>query len=70
MKIEDLMALGFDCVGGQLDYRGVNYGMMTKDGPALTPQGEALVASLKPAEEPKRRRKMEVSSDVIDALDA
>lgn len=40
-----LLEMGFEIVGGKLDYKHVNYGQMTPDGPLLTPEGEELVKS-------------------------
>jgi len=42
-----ITALGFDVCGGQIDYRGKNYGFLGFDGEAvLTPEGRELAASL------------------------
>lgn len=56
MDIDQLLALGFDCCGGQLDYKQKNYGFLAKDGPVLTPEGQALVAELTAEAPPKRGR--------------
>ena len=46
MTFDDLAALGVTSVGGALDYKNQCIGMLTPDGPVLTPEGQALVASL------------------------
>lgn len=46
MNAQQLVDLGFDICGGQVDYRGKNYGFLTKSGATLTPEGEELVAAL------------------------
>lgn len=53
MKHDQLIALGFDICGGQVDYRGKNYGMLTVTGVALTPEGEELIAELQGGDGPK-----------------
>lgn len=63
---DKLISLGFEIVGGQLDYEHVNYGQLTLDGPLLTPEGEALVQSLdavvSPAAKRGRPRKVDVEA--------
>lgn len=65
MDIETLMSLGFTVTGGMIDRGGANYGVLTKEGPALTPQGEALARELAAAVAPKRGRprKTEVEAE-------
>ena len=63
MDIEKLMALGFTVTGGMIDRGGVNYGVLTKEGPALTPQGETLARELDAAAAPKRGRPRKVEDD-------
>lgn len=46
MNGPQLVELGFDICGGQIDYRGKNYGFLTKHGATLTPEGEELAAAL------------------------
>ena len=66
VNIVMLLEMGFQVVGGQLDYKNVNYGQMTVDGPLLTPDGEALVQSLdagvSPAAKRGRPRKVDVEA--------
>lgn len=63
---DKLLSLGFEIVGGQLDYEHINYGRLTLDGPLLTPDGEALVQSLdaviSPTAKRGRPRKAEVEA--------
>lgn len=61
--MEKLEALGFTFVVGNIDRDGVNYGVMTANGPVLTPEGEALVAELSA---PKRKKK--ASAEEIAAV--
>jgi hypothetical protein len=64
--IDQLTALGFEIVGGNIDKGGVNYGTNTPDGPVLTPEGEDLVATLT-----KKRRKAtpdDIAAAVADAV--
>lgn len=63
MDIERLMALGFTVAGGQIDRDNVNFGVLTKDGPVLTPQGEALAKELDAANAPKRGRPRKAEDD-------
>ena len=46
MDIQTLLNFGFDVVGGQIDYKGKNYGFMSPDGPVLTPDAEQVVLAL------------------------
>ena len=63
MDIEKLMALGFTVTGGQIDRDNINYGVLTKDGAVLTPEGLALAAELDAAVTPKRGRPRKADSD-------
>lgn len=56
MTLDKLMTLGFTVTGGQIDRGNVNYGVLTKDGPELTPEGQALAQELDAAAAPKRTR--------------
>lgn len=69
MDIDKLLALGFTVVGGQIDRGNVNYGLLTLDGPLLTPDGEALVQELEAPQAPKRGRprKVEVEPEAANA---
>lgn len=44
--MDQLSAVGFSCVGGQIDRDGVNYGILTGDGPVLTPDGDEIYKTL------------------------
>lgn len=53
----DILAeLGFEVCGGQIDYRGVNYGFLTKDGPVLTDDGQIMAGQLYSPSVTKKRR--------------
>ena len=56
MTVEQLLALGFTFVAGQIDRGHKNYGFLTADGPLLTPEGEALVRSLDAVVSPAAKR--------------
>lgn len=73
MQASELIALGFDIVAGQVDYQGKNYGVLGALGATLTPEGEELVASLKPVEakvevkpEPKARKPKQPAAEMPD----
>lgn len=74
MTIEELLARGVTCCGGALDFRNVNIGRMTADGPLITPDGEALLngeaysANLNPSPV-KAARKKRLAQDVSDAVE-
>jgi|LauGreDrversion4_2_1035121.scaffolds.fasta_scaffold07603_8 hypothetical protein len=55
MDVNTLLSIGFDVSGGMIDRLGKNYGFLSKDGPVLTPEGEALAASLQAPVEPQKR---------------
>lgn len=67
MDIEALMALGFTVTGGMIDRAGVNYGVLTKEGPLLTPEGEAVARELAAAAAPKRGRPRKTEAETEDA---
>lgn len=71
MNVEQLLALGFTFCGGKIDRGHVNYGVMSSDGPVLTPEGEALAKSLVPtvaeAAVPHTRKRRKIDSE--SALD-
>lgn len=75
MTVEQLLALGFTFVAGQIDRGHKNYGFLTADGPVLTPEGEALAKSLVPtvakAAVPHKRRKIDVepAAETVDPVD-
>lgn len=76
MDMEQLTELGFDVVAGNIDRRGKNYGVLTKMGPELTPEGKELVEKLmaEKVEPPKRvtrkrRDEPEFKLDLDDDLD-
>lgn len=46
MTLNDLLAVGFTVVAGQIDRDGKNYGSVTPSGLLLTPEGEARYAEL------------------------
>lgn len=52
MDMRKLEQLGVTSVGGQLDFRNVNIGFLTQDGPVLTPDGEAMLRELTEAPDP------------------
>jgi hypothetical protein len=52
MKLDQLEALGFTVVAGQIDRNGKNWGFLAPTGPVLTPEGEALAAELQAAQAP------------------
>jgi hypothetical protein len=78
MKLDQIEALGFTVVAGQIDRLGKNYGLLTPTGPALTPEGEALALELqaakapkaeapaKPAKEPKASKTPKVETPAAD----
>ena len=60
MDVQKLIDLGFQVSGGQIDHNGANYGHLGAAGVILTPEGEALAASLsapaKPAAKSSRKK--------------
>lgn len=52
MKVDQLEALGFHIVAGQIDRGGKNYGFLAPTGPVLTPDGEELVLALQAEHKP------------------
>lgn len=71
MKMQDLEALGFIAVAGNVDRLGRNYGILTADGPVLTPEGEELVAALtaQPAAAKPKKSKPAPDADPLAGLD-
>jgi len=78
VTVEQLVELGFSVVGGMVDYKGKNYGRVTKLGVELTEEGQALMARLvvaEPAASPSRGRKPKqdpaavIPQDLVDELE-
>lgn len=71
MDVQKLIDIGFQVSGGQIDYNGTNYGHLGAAGVVLTPEGEALAASLsapaKPAAKtPRKKAAAEAPADGAD----
>lgn len=71
MDVQKLIDLGFQVSGGQIDHNGANYGHLGAAGVVLTPEGEALAASLsapaKPAAKtPRKKAAAEAPADGAD----
>jgi hypothetical protein len=54
-----LLDLGFQICGGQIDYKNVNYGVLTKSGPELTDDGVIMAHQLYSPSPTKKRRSVE-----------
>lgn len=67
MDWKTLEGLGFTSVGGAVDRGNKNYGRVTKDGVALTPEGVDLVEELLAPKRARRTKTHDIQSAVAFA---